>query len=117
VQPLNQVYTRLVHTLKLTPFNFDPIEPFSHSTPNRNNPQEIYPVEQKRVRDIPIMSENLPARNPLFPKKSDQIVELWKTGLAAKEIAARLGRTEKTVLNRLALLRKSFGDQVVPRRK
>jgi hypothetical protein len=42
---------------------------------------------------------------------------LWQSGQTAKMIALRTSKTEKTVLNQLTLLRKSLGEELVPRRR
>ncbi len=46
-----------------------------------------------------------------------EILRLWHQGLTCTQIAARIGLTEKTVLNRVNKLRKEFGAQIVPYRK
>jgi DNA-binding CsgD family transcriptional regulator len=46
-----------------------------------------------------------------------QIVRLWNEHRTCKEISGRVGGTEKTILNRINLLRKQFGPQIVPYRK
>lgn len=65
---------------------------------------------EKVDRDIP--TENEPIQSDL-----QELLQLWQSGHTAKEIALRIGKTEKTILNRLTLLRRSHGEQVVPRRK
>jgi len=45
------------------------------------------------------------------------LLRLWQSGQTAKEIALRTSKTEKTVLNQLTLLRKSLGEEQVPRRR
>jgi DNA-binding NarL/FixJ family response regulator len=68
---------------------------------------------QKQIeehRDIPWQDE---------PLREDQqeLLRLWQSGQTAKEIALRTSKTEKTILNQITLLRKSHGEQLVPRRK
>jgi hypothetical protein len=46
-----------------------------------------------------------------------EILRHWHNGLTCEQIAARVGLTEKTVLNRINRLRKEYGLQVVPYRK
>jgi DNA-binding CsgD family transcriptional regulator len=113
----NMLYIRLVYSLKMSPFLIEPLEVLPNSAPEGTNHSEISPTQPKENRDIPITPETSEQYIALVSKKNDQILDLWRTGLTAKEIAARLGRTEKTVLNSLTLLRRSFGDQLVPRRK
>jgi len=45
-----------------------------------------------------------------------QIVRLWNEQCTCKEISTKVGGTEKTILNRINLLRKQFGPQIVPYR-
>jgi DNA-binding CsgD family transcriptional regulator len=44
-------------------------------------------------------------------------MDLWAEGYTAKQIALRTGRTEKRILNRVTMMRKTYGEQLVPRRK
>jgi DNA-binding NarL/FixJ family response regulator len=54
----------------------------------------------------------------LYPSQDESLVmDLWAKGYTAKQIALRIGRTEKTILNRVTLMRKTYGEQLVPRRK
>jgi DNA-binding NarL/FixJ family response regulator len=77
----------------------------------RISPKESQRQTTEKVdRDIP--TENEPIRSDL-----QELLQLWQSGYTAKEIALRIGKTEKTILNRLTLLRRSHGEQVVPRRK
>ncbi len=46
-----------------------------------------------------------------------QIVRLWNEHWTCKEISSKVGGTEKTILNRINLLRKQYGPQIVPYRK
>jgi DNA-binding CsgD family transcriptional regulator len=46
-----------------------------------------------------------------------ELLRLWQAGHTAKEIALRTSKTEKTILNQLTLLRKSLGEEQVPRRR
>lgn len=46
-----------------------------------------------------------------------QLVRLWNEQWTCKEISRKIGGTEKTILNRINLLRKQFGPQIVPYRK
>jgi hypothetical protein len=45
------------------------------------------------------------------------IVRFWHQGLTCGQIAARVGLTKKTILNRINRLRKDYGIQIVPYRK
>jgi len=61
-------------------------------------------------RDIP--------RDELILRDDQQeLLRLWQSGKTAKMIALRTSKTEKTVLNQLTLLRKSLGEERVPRRR
>jgi DNA-binding NarL/FixJ family response regulator len=61
-------------------------------------------------RDIP--RDNLSLRDD-----QQEMLRLWQSGQTAKVIALRTSKTEKTVLNQLTLMRKSFGEELVPRRR
>jgi hypothetical protein len=111
------LYTRLVYSLKMNPFHFEPSYAISESDSERTNHSEVGSSVPKENRDIPINHDTGGPNIALISKKDDQILDLWCTGLTAKEIASRLGRAEKTILNSLTILRRSFGDEVVPRRK
>ena len=59
-----------------------------------------------------------PKRDISRTKESDtRLLKLWSDGLSVKQIAMQTGKTEKTILNRLSLLRKTLGEQAVPRRR
>jgi len=61
-------------------------------------------------RDIP--------RDELILRVDQQeLLRLWQSGQTAKVIALRTSKTEKTVLNQLTILRKSLGEELVPRRR
>ncbi len=45
-----------------------------------------------------------------------KVVRLWNEHWTCKEISQNVGGTEKTILNRINLLRKQFGPQIVPYR-
>jgi hypothetical protein len=117
LQLFSMLYTRLVYSLKMSPFHFEPSFAISESDSEGTNHSDVGPSKPIENRDIPIIHETDGQNIPMISKKDDQILDLWRAGLSAKEIASRLGRTEKTILNSLTLLRRSFGDEVVPRRK
>jgi len=48
---------------------------------------------------------------------SREMVRLWHNNLTCKEIAVRLGCTEKTIINKINLLRNQYGQEVVPYRR
>ena len=62
------------------------------------------------VRDIPASVGTL-------REDQQELLRLWQAGHTAKEIALRTSRTEKTILNQLTLLRKAYGEALVPRRR
>lgn len=45
------------------------------------------------------------------------LIEHWHNNLTCKEIATKLGRTEKTIINRINLLRNRYGSEIVPYRR
>lgn len=74
------------------------------------NPDEL-------IRDIPDDNRDIDQVG-LFPSQDESLVlDLWGKGYTAKQIALRMGRTEKTILNRVTLMRKTYGEQLVPRRR
>lgn len=48
---------------------------------------------------------------------SREMVRLWHDNLTCKEIAVRLGCTEKTIINKINLLRNQYGQEIVPYRR
>jgi len=81
--------------------------------PEQSAPREAKPVSQPQEKlspaevwmSIPDIGANR------------EILRLWHQGLTCEQIAARVGLTEKTVLNRINKLRKEFGIEIVPYRK
>lgn len=45
------------------------------------------------------------------------LIEHWHNHLTCKEIATRVGRSEKTIINRINLLRNKYGPEIVPYRR
>ena len=72
---------------------------------------------QEFNRDIP--NENGDVDSVEYSPSQDErlVLDLWAKGHTAKQIALRMGRTEKTILNKLTLMRKVYGEQLVPRRR
>jgi DNA-binding NarL/FixJ family response regulator len=85
-------------------------------------------IERQRVLEpasSPLRSEmgnedenrDIPRDDPVLRDDQQELLRLWQSGQAAKVIALRTSKTEKTVLNQLTLLRKSLGEELVPRRR
>jgi hypothetical protein len=91
-----QILSGLIQSLQLELYEGDPGELF------RDIPTENRDIDQ--VESYPSQDESL-------------VMDLWAKGYTAKQIALRIGRTEKTILNRVALMRKTYGEQLVPRRR
>jgi hypothetical protein len=91
-----QIQSELIRCLRLELDNRDP-EEYIRDIPNENR-------DPDRVKNLPTKADSL-------------VLELWGKGHTAKQIALRMGRTEKTILNRLTLMRKAYGEQLVPRHK
>lgn len=91
-----QIHAGLIRSLRLEPYNGD---------------------LKELIRDIPTDNRHIDlAEN--FPSQDECLVlDLWAEGYTAKQIALRTGRTEKTILNRVTLMRKTYGEQLVPRRR
>lgn len=64
-----------------------------------------------------IDDRDIPRDNPVLRDDQQELLRLWQSGQTAKEIALRTSKSEKTVLNQLTLLRKSLGEEQVPRRR
>jgi DNA-binding NarL/FixJ family response regulator len=107
LQEINNLLATSPKLVSLQGLIFDRLQ---HDEPWRSPKESQRQTTEKVDRDIP--TENEPIRSDL-----QELVQLWQSGYTAKEIALRIGKTEKTILNRLTLLRRSHGEQVVPRRK
>jgi hypothetical protein len=90
------IHSGLIQSLRLEPYDGDPKE-LSWDIPKNTGVID-------RVEKLPSRDESL-------------VLDLWAKGFTAKQIALRTGRTEKTILNRVTLMRKAYGEQLVPRRK
>ena len=110
LQRLREIQGELVNALRLLSLDGLPVErnlyPLERMSPSKRQPERL----RKVSRDIPKEIGSL---------REDQqlLVQMWQSGHTAKEIALRTGRSEKTILNRLTLLRKVHGEGLVPRRK
>ena len=91
-----QIQSGLIRSLGLKIYDGD-LQEFNRDIPNENGDDD--PVEYSPSQD-----ESL-------------VLDLWAKGHTAKQIARRMGRTEKTILNKLTLMRKAYGEQLVPRRR
>ena len=85
-------------------------------------------IERQRILEpatLPPRSEmckddedrDIPRDNLVIRDDQQELLRLWQSGQTAKVIALRTSKTEKTVLNQLTLLRKSLGEELVPRRR
>jgi len=109
IQCLQEIQSVLQNSLGLIPVYGLIIERQRIIEPAATPPRsEIYKDNQDR--DIP--RDNLVLRDD-----QQELLCLWQSGQTAKVIALRTSKTEKTVLNQLTLLRKSFGEELVPRRR
>jgi DNA-directed RNA polymerase specialized sigma24 family protein len=110
IHRLCEIQFLLAKTLGLLSLHGLTIEKHRHPESAISPPESQKQTNEKVDRDIP--TENEPIRGDL-----QELLRLWQLGYTAKEIASRIGRTEKTILNRLTLLRKAYGEQIVPRRR
>jgi DNA-binding CsgD family transcriptional regulator len=76
----------------------------------------MYQPEGEIDRDIPI-GHPVEEREISITSDNQELLRLWTAGLTAKEIGLRIGKTEKTILNRLTVLRRIYGEGRVHRRK
>lgn len=91
-----QIQSELIRSLRLKIYEGDPIE---------------------LIRDIPNINRDID-QGDIVPSQDESLVlDLWAKGYTAKQIALRIGRTEKTILNRVTMMRKTYGEQLVPRRR
>jgi DNA-binding NarL/FixJ family response regulator len=83
--------------------------------------QQVYApaTSSANTDDQPIeeLDRDIPRDNLVLRDDQQELVRLWQSGQTAKEIALRTSKTEKTILNQLTLLRKSLGEELVPRRR
>jgi hypothetical protein len=75
--------------------------PWVQSEEGRDTPQE-YPADKS---DITLTGDD------------QEMLRLWSAGLTAKEIGVRTGKTGKTIMNRLSVLRGMYGEERIPLRK
>jgi len=108
IQYLQEIQSVLQSSLGLIPVYGLTIERVSSFEPafSQSDPQQSH----RDNRDIP--RDNLILRDD-----QQELIRLWQSGQTAKEIAFRTSKTEKTILNQLTLLRKSLGEEQVPRRR
>jgi hypothetical protein len=114
---LREIQDRLVSMLALIPYQLSyfqvrqvpevGISPFQ--------PVAIQP-EEEIIRDIPKKAKS-EVREISLHGDNQELLRLWAAGLTAKQIGLRTGKTEKTILNKLTVLRKAHGEELVPRRK
>jgi DNA-binding NarL/FixJ family response regulator len=110
IQCLQEIQSVLQSSLGLIPVYGLTIERQQVYAPATSSPNTEDQPSEELDRDIP--RDNLVLRDD-----QQELVRLWQSGQTAKEIALRTSRTEKTVLNQLTLLRKSLGEELVPRRR
>jgi hypothetical protein len=91
-----QIQAELIQSLRLKIYAGDPEEYF---------------------RDIPNGNPVIDQGDAVPSQDEYLVLDLWVKGYTAKQIALRIGRTEKTILNRVTQMRKTYGEQIVPRRR
>jgi hypothetical protein len=88
------------------------LEPLSEPTDSSSHHlQKEYP--ENIPEEIGYSDQNIPAT----ASDDQRVLQLWLEGQPAKKIGQLTGKTEKTILNRLSLLRKAYDKQAVPRRR
>ena len=114
---LRKVQDLLMNKLLLIPYplSYFEIQPAPQIGTSRFQPVMDQP-DGEIDRDIP---NGLPKeeREISITSVNQELLRLWTAGLTAKEIGLRTGKTEKTILNRLTVLRRIYGEGRVPRRK
>jgi hypothetical protein len=91
-----QIQSELIRSLKLKIYEGDP---------------------EELIRDIPNGNPVIDQGDAVPSQEESLVLDLWAKGYTARQIALRIGRTEKTILNRVTLMRKTYGEQLVPRRR
>ncbi len=109
IQCLQEIQSVLQNRLGLIPVYGLSIERQRVLEPSPSPPRSEM-CKDDEDRDIP--RDNLVLRDD-----QQELLRLWQSGQTAKMIALRTSKTEKTVLNQLTLLRKSLGEELVPRRR
>jgi DNA-binding CsgD family transcriptional regulator len=109
IQRLQEIQSVLQNTLGLTPGYgliierqrvLDPVSLAHKSEVGKDDGARDIPRDDLTLRD-----------------DQQELLRLWQSGQTAKVIALRTSKTEKTILNQLTLLRKSLGEELVPRRR
>jgi DNA-binding NarL/FixJ family response regulator len=72
---------------------------------------------EELIRNIPNINRDIDQGDMVPSQDKSLVLDLWMKGYMAKQIALQTGRIEKTILNRVTLLRKTHGEQLVPRRR
>jgi len=105
---------------------------FSISCFENTSSPDLLETNQNFISEVSVATndiEHLPENNEskkethqiwsMIPDKGwdRECLRLWHRGLTCKDIGNRLKKTDKTIRNRLNLLRKNFGEQAVPYRK
>jgi hypothetical protein len=114
---LRETQNRLVCSLGLIPYqlSYFQVLPASEIGISQIQPVVVR-LEEEDIRDVPKKHPSK-ERDTSLNGDTQELLRLWTTGLTAKEIGQRTGKTEKTILNRLTVLRKVYGEERVPRRK
>jgi len=110
IQCLQEIQSVLQNSLGLIPVYGLIIERQRILEPVTSSPG--YKKQENETEDRDIPWDNLILRDG-----QHELLRLWQSGQTAKVIALRTSKTEKTVLNQLTLLRKSLGEELVPRRR
>ena len=117
--------------------------PWTQAATSQNQPDHVQPqtrtsqVQQEGLQQKPGISQKpvdspqvqigvnqvMPAPHPTegnevsLSREDQELLRLWSAGLTAKEIGTRTGKTGKTVMNRLSVLRGMYGEERIPLRK
>jgi len=109
LQRLQEIQSVLQNTLGLIPVYGLTIE--------RQRILELATVPNKPEKGNDGDARDIPRDDLTLRNDQQELLRLWQSGQTAKVIALRTSKTEKTVLNQLTLLRKSLGEERVPRRR
>lgn len=110
IRCLQEIQSLLVNSLGLISVYGLTIERQQYPEPGISPTIPARQTKENGQRDI--LRDDVPLRDD-----RQELLRLWQSGHTAKDIALRTSKTEKTILNQISLLRKSLGEQLVPRRK
>ncbi|MDD5368049.1 MAG: hypothetical protein PHQ40_03095 [Anaerolineaceae bacterium] len=114
------------------PFGISQIQPGNSVRPDwtsqlQHDDPQPQPVISQNLPDIHLaqagVDRDIPKEHPVdksdipLSREDQELLRLWNGGLTVKEIGLRIGKADKTVANRLSVLRGMLGEERVRLRK